>query len=58
MTVASPLTYSPLKPSPQADPAYFADFGREVHGFDPVNAKDHMPEIIESLYKVCACFEP
>jgi hypothetical protein len=42
----------PLTPSPQADPVYFTEFGRQVHGFDPETTMDSMPEIMDALYKV------
>lgn len=53
MTVAtSPLTFTSLPPSPQADAKHFQDFGREVHGFDPANKDGVMDEVMEALYKV------
>lgn len=53
-TTTSPTyTYTPIPPSPQADAAAFADFGREVHGFDASSvSQEQYDEIIESLYKV------
>jgi xanthine dioxygenase len=50
MTIeVSPL---PLLP-PSANPAYFADFGRELHGVDPGNLdKALFSEIEKLLYKV------
>lgn len=50
---ASKLSFTPLQTSPQADPKYFTEFGRQVHGFDPATKTDaQMDEIIEALYKV------
>lgn len=44
---------SPLPLPPSADPAAFADFGRQVKGVDPSNLSDaQFKELEEALYKV------
>jgi hypothetical protein len=50
-TMAIQLSPVPLPAS--ADPAAFADFGREVRGIDPSNlSQDQFKELEQALYKV------
>ena len=47
------IQVAPLPLPPSADPAYFADFGREVSGIHPGTLTDEQfSEISDLLYKV------
>ncbi|ORY35067.1 taurine catabolism dioxygenase [Naematelia encephala] len=52
MAATTHFKYSPIPPPPTANPTYFAEFGRQVQGFDPSTvSEEQMNEIIDMLYK-------